>query len=135
LDKDLVKYFENIELNGSTSAQEIDIVEKDMGLQFPIDYRQFIMNYNGGEGSIGSNSYIVLWSLNDITELNEAYEVNLFAPGLLLFGTDGANNAYAYDMRSVEKIIVEVPFIGMDLDEITMCAENLIEFLDYLYRK
>ena len=133
MDNDLMKYFEKIDLNAPSTEQEIERVEKTLSFRFPDDYRQILLKHNGGEGSIGSNSYLVLWSVNDIIELNEAYEVHEFAPGLILFGTDGSDNAYAFDIRTDTKNIVNVPFIGMDLDEITVCADRFRDFLDYLY--
>lgn len=135
MDKDFIMYIKEIELNEPSSSKQIEYVEKVLSVQFPNDYKQFVLAYDGGEGCVGSNSYLVLWTLNDIIELNEAYAVNQFAPGLILFGTDGADTAYAYDMRTDKKMIVEVPFIGMNLGNLTVCANNLNDFLGYLYNK
>ena len=94
---------------------------------------KFILTSNGGEGWVGENSYLSLWKIDEIVSLNEAYEVSEFAPGLILFGSDGGLNAYAFDSRN-ESNIVEVPFIGMDLMEVKNCGRNFVEFLKYLHK-
>lgn len=127
------KYLTNISLNGPTTKGIIEQAEKSLNVKFPFDYKQFIEAFNGAEGEIGENSYIVFWSVEDIIELNEAYEVNQFAPGLILIGSNGGNTAYAFDIRFESKPIIEVPFIGMDLDEVKLCANTFRGFLEYIY--
>ena len=55
-----------------------------------------------------------------------------FAPGLFLFGTDGAGEAFAFDMRSNEQPIVCVPFIPLDLREAQVFAATFEGFLEVL---
>lgn len=127
------KYLTNIKLNESTTKEIVEQTERTLNVKFPFDYKQFIEVFNGAEGEIGENSYIVFWSVEDLIELNEAYEVKEFAPGLILIGSNGGDTAYAFDMRFESKPIVEVPFIGMDLDEVKLCANTFEDFLSYLY--
>ena len=56
-----------------------------------------------------------------------------FAPGLLLFGSDGSGDAFAFDMRGPGMPIVRVPFVGMDLSEVEAIAGDFVEFLQKLY--
>ncbi len=128
------KYFSKMNLNLSTTMSNLQHTEQILNVQFPLDYRLFIEEFNGAEGEIGSNAYITLWSLEDIIELNEAYEVNEFAPGLILIGSDGGDTAYAFDNRYASKPIVKVPFIDMELEEVKICANTFEEFLEYLYK-
>ena len=128
------KCFSKMNLNSSTTRDVIQRTEQVLKVQFPLDFKLFIEEFNGAEGEIGPNAYVVFWSLEDIIELNEAYEVNEFAPGLILIGSDGGDTAYAFDNRNDSKVIVEVPFIGMDLDEVKICANTFQEFLGYLYK-
>ena len=45
---------------------------------------------------------------------NRDYEVESYCPELLLFGSSGGGEAYAFDKRSLPWRVVEVPFVGMD---------------------
>ncbi|MEH7246855.1 SMI1/KNR4 family protein [Neobacillus niacini] len=120
-----------LELKPPIEENKVKEVETELGVTFPNDYLEFISYSNGAEGSIGEN-YLILWSIEDIIELNEAYGVNDFAKGLVLFGSDGGDTAFAFDTRKNETQIVSVPFIGMDLSEITTCSNTFNGFLQYL---
>jgi SMI1 / KNR4 family (SUKH-1) len=115
-----------------TSSTSISNYESDSGWLLPEDYKQFLRWANGGQGIIGSNTYVTLWSLEDLTEMNRAYETANFAPGLLLFGSDGGDEAYAFDMRIEAKPVVSVPFVGMNLNEIRPIADTFDGFLKKL---
>ncbi|APM37709.1 SMI1/KNR4 family protein [Clostridium kluyveri] len=134
MNESIKQYLSKMNLNASTTTADIEHTEQILSVQFPSDYRLFIEEFNGAEGEIGPNAYVAFWSLEDIVELNEAYEVNEFAPGLILIGSDGGDIAYAFDNRYDSKPIVEVPFIGMDLEEVKACANTFEEFLGYLYK-
>jgi hypothetical protein len=120
-----------LELNPPIDKNTVKKVESVFGVDFPDDYVEFITYTNGAEGSIGEN-YLVLWAINEIIELNEGYSVNEFAKGLVLFGSDGGDTAFAFDSRTNEMQIVAVPFIGMDLNEVTTCSNTFNGFLTYL---
>ena len=48
-----------------------------------------------------------------MADFNREYEVEKYAPGILLFGSDGGGDGYGFDTRSADMPIVCVPFIGM----------------------
>jgi hypothetical protein len=120
-----------LEVNPPIDSNKVKKVESVLGVTFPDDYVEFITYTNGAEGSIGEN-YLVLWVIDEIVELNEGYSVNEFAKGLVLFGSDGGDTAFAFDTRTNEMRIVTVPFIGMGLDEITTISNTFNGFLEYL---
>lgn len=134
MNESIKKYLSKMNLNSSITMSDLEHTEQVLNVQFPSDYKLFIEEFNGAEGEIGPNAYVIFWSLEDIVELNEAYGVNEFAPGLILIGSDGGDTAYAFDNRYASKPIVEVPFLGMDLDEVKICANIFEEFLEYLYK-
>ena len=86
---------------------------------------------NGFHGEIG-NSYIDIWPLNKLKEINNEYCVGEFAPGLLLIGSDGGGMAYGYDLRNENKTIICIPFISM-LEIIIDCGKDLEEFWNYIF--
>jgi len=88
---------------------------------------------NGGEGFIGEEEYLMLWSVEELPSLNEAYEVQQYAPGLLLFGSSGGGEAYGFDTRKQCFEIVRVPFIGMTWDLAQPIATSFDLFMRTLY--
>jgi hypothetical protein len=58
------------------------------------------------------------------------YAVDQFAPGLVLFGSDGGDVAYAFMQTSDGVVLVEVPFIGMSLDSVTARGKSFQEFIE-----
>jgi len=121
-----------LSLNPPTTEKTINEVEKGLGIKFPCEYFELMKSANGVEGKIGENSYIAIWQIENLIQYNEGYAVAEFAPGLLIFGSDGGDTAYAFDTRDNSMPIVAVPFIGMDIEEITFIGNTFIEFLEYL---
>jgi hypothetical protein len=91
--------------------------------------------YNGVEGFMGENRYLLLWPVEQVPELNEAYSVTEFAPGLLLIGSDGAEMGYALATRLQPMPVKAVPFIGLSHKEAKTVAPTFEGFFDYLKAK
>lgn len=85
-------------LSGRQAAElsEIDAAERELGVRLPEDYRAFLQQSDGLEGFAGPNAYLMLWSAKELLELNTAYSVAEFAPGLVLIGTDGGDTGYGF---------------------------------------
>lgn len=132
MEKGYFSYLKEMELNEPTEINLIKEVEEQLGYQFPMEYAEFLVHSNGGEGSI-CDSYLRLWRLEELIEDNEGYSVQDFAPGLLIIGSDGGDTAYCIDTRFESQPFVSVPFIGMDLDEVQECGNTFTEFLKFLY--
>ena len=128
-------YLQGLDSGESISSEYIDSIERQIDFTFPKDYVLFMTQHNGAEGSIGESGYLALWTIDEIVELNFDYQVEQFALGLLLIGTDGGNVGYAYDTKNVLNPIVEVPLVGMSLKEANRCADTFNEFLKYLYEQ
>jgi hypothetical protein len=86
--------------------------EEQLGAKLPKEYVLFLKLTNGGEGFLG-NAYVILWGAEELTSMNRSYEVQEYAPGLLIFGSDGGGEAYGFDTRTQDWPIVQVPFVGM----------------------
>lgn len=118
------------EFAGRPGATE-DVIEKaetQLAWTFPLDYRMFLGEMNGGEGFVGEN-YLILWSADELEQFNREYEVHEYAPGLVLFGSDGGGEGFAFDTRSVPAPVVQVPFIGMELQYANPLCRNFEEFI------
>lgn len=130
---DKYRLLEKVNCNSPANATVIQRIESQANFRLPVDYVQFLREANGGEGFVG-DSYIILWRVDELLELNAAYQVAEYAPGLFLFGSDGGGEAFAFDKRIAEPPIVSVPFVGMDLQLIRRIASNFAEFLEKLAR-
>lgn len=133
MNEELKTYLTEFELNEPTTLTVIREVEELLGISLPNDYSNFLLFTNGGEGIVGQ-SYLALWKIEDLHELNDAYKTYEFAPGLVIIGSNGSDIAYCLDTRTNAKPFVAVPFIGMGLDEVQHCGNNLLDLLEFLYR-
>jgi hypothetical protein len=100
----------------------------DFDHPLPSDYLAIFKITNGVKGII-SGWYIDLWKIDELKELNNAYAVQEFIPGIFLIGSNGGGTAYGLDYRNNPPSYVEVPFIGMSFDEIQECGNSFLEFL------
>jgi len=116
----------------ATRAQ-LSAEERALGLQLPQEYREFLEKSNGAEGFVGKNSYASLWPVNELKELNDAYDVGSYASGYLFFGSDGGGEAFAFDTTS-SMSIVKMLFVGMSREIAVPQADAFWQFLEVLYR-
>lgn len=116
-----------------TGANKEDALRACLILNFnpPSDYVEALYFSNGGEGFI-QQSYFRLYSLEELLALNKAYQVKSFAPGLVIFGSNGGGEAYGFDTRQVPLEIVQIPFIPMDFQYAKPLGKNFLEFLHAL---
>lgn len=108
---------------------EIEAISRSLSVPLPAEYVGLLASANGIVGRCGE-SYLQLWQVEQIAELNVAYDVASFAPGLVLIGSDGGDVAYGYVHRAGEPAFVAVPFIPMQTSEITVLGTTLEAFLD-----
>lgn len=118
--------------NGPATSEDITVCERQLKCQLPTDYVDFLNRQNGGEGFIGSDSYVILWAVNELELFNREYEVGSYCPELLLIGSSGGGEAYAFDKRSTPWGVVQVPFIGMDYSLCEELASSFSEFIETL---
>lgn len=127
------RLFAKFEANPPASPALIAQAQAKLSFLLPTDYVLFLQQMNGGEGSLGK-AYVALWRVEELGDRNAGYEVAEFAPGLFLFGSNGAGEAFAFDTRSDQFRIVAVPFIGIDdLRDAIAIATNFRTFLEVLY--
>jgi hypothetical protein len=112
------------------SADDVADARRQLRGELPDDYLDFMASVDGGQGRIGEGvGYLILWGLNEIYSLNRSYQADIFAPGLILFGSNGIGEAYAFDTRSVPPTIVSIPFVEMALEYAVEVAPNFAPFL------
>lgn len=111
----------------------LEVVEAEMGMVFPIQYRDFMLESNGAEGKVGENSYLAIWPIEDIVSLNRDAKVEEFTPGLVFFASDGGGMAYAFDKRCEGMPIVEIPDDSIHIEDAKLRGNTFNEFLQNLY--
>ncbi len=117
---------------GATDAA-IAESEKQLGLKLPAEYVDFLKLTNGGEGFMGKKAYVIFWGVEELASMNQSYEVTKYAPGLLIFGSDGGGEAYGFDTRIPQWPIVQVPFVGMAWNAAQSMGESFKVFLRRIY--
>lgn len=127
---DYARLFSRFRANPGADEGEVQKAEQSLKRALPRDYVEFLRARNGGEGWIGA-VYVVLWRVESLPERNETLGASEFALGLLLFGSDGDQEAFAFDVRSPSMPIVQVPLLG-NLDDVIWVARDFPGFLEAL---
>jgi cell wall assembly regulator SMI1 len=119
---------------GCASEEALRAIERNFNCALPAEYKQFMTNSGSGEGFVGEN-YLILWKVDELIQFNGEYEVEEYAPGLLLFGSNGGGEGYAFDTRPGEAMKIRiVPFVGMSLEDAKTVAPTFREFLAQLVK-
>ncbi len=104
------------------------------GFALPGDFGAFLRKSNGGWGEIGAH-FLQLWPVEELLDYNRACRAAERAPGLLLFGSNGAGEAFAFDRERPGAPIVLVPILPMDRQDALDIAPTFEEFLDRLHHE
>lgn len=124
-----MEHVENLKLNEPPLAGELEQIP--FFERVPTDYVEFMKKANGGHGFVG-NEHLILFRAHEIAGINEAASVERYAPGLLIFASNGGGQSYAFDFRH-DKIAI-VKFYDMDIgdEEPEWCADSFEGLLSYL---
>lgn len=98
---------------GQLNARADSALVDSLSVALPPSYLDFLNTHNGGEGFIGEH-YIVFWQAQELADFNREYEVETYAPGIFLFGSDGGGEGYGFDTDDASMPIVRIPLIGME---------------------
>ena len=129
------KLMTDVEFCESVSEEIVIVVEEKLNINFPKDYREFVLESNGVAGAIGDNAYLIIWPIEELVDLNEGYGVEKFTPGLVYFGSDGGGMAYAFDVRKEQMKIVEIPFESIHIEDANVIADTFEDFLNVIYKR
>ena len=127
----LTKLLAEFKRNCSAPELTIQAAADALKTSLPRDFAAFLGTTNGGEGMVG-DTYVMLWRAEELADMNLAYQVEEYAPGLLLIGSDGGGEAFAFDTRTSPWPVVKVPFVGMDVRYVKILGQSFDEFLHAL---
>jgi hypothetical protein len=125
-------FISEMEVRAPAGESTILHAERQLGLKLPGDYVSFLQKTNGGEGWARESEYLVLYSADELAIRNTTCSVQELAPGLLIFGSDGAGEAYGFDTRDKRMSVVMVPFIPMRWKEAIEMATTFTSFITRL---
>ena len=115
------------------SDETITKIESEVEFKFPKSYLEVMKQFNGGEGNIGNNSWLLLFPLEILKEVNEDYETLMTdIPDYFLFGKDAADTGYAFH-KSNKTIHSFGLMSDFKTDPIEFCGNSFAEFVEYLY--
>ncbi len=121
-----------LSLRQGASQEALEELQRRLGVRLPEDYLAFLGASDGAEGPLGEWSYVALCSVAEVVARNEG--LARLRDGLLIFGSDGAEEAYAFDLRGPAMRVVEIPYEVMGTHEPAVRADTFAEFLRYLER-
>jgi SMI1 / KNR4 family (SUKH-1) len=127
------RFIANLNRRPPATDEEIAAFERTTAKRLSRDYVEFLKATDGGEGYVGE-AYVILWGAGELVAMNNGYEVETYAPGLLIFGSDGGGEAYGFDTRVPQWSIVEIPFVGMEWSVARPIGPSFLEFLEHLLR-
>lgn len=97
-----------------------EVIKKINEVELPEDYVEFKKKHNGGEGDIGE-AWLVLYSLEELQEINDDYEIEQFLPDHIIIGSDGGGELYGIDGKGN---YFNVPVL-MDENDITLLGTDM----------
>ena len=98
-------------------------IEKINDVILPLQSINFMKKHNGGEGDIGE-TWLILFRIEDLQEINDDYCIEEFLPGHIIIGTNGGGELYGIDIKgnyfNVPEIIEEeyISVLGNDINEL-----------------
>lgn len=117
-------YLTEGQLNEPAGISAIDDLSTHLGIALPESHIEFLKMHDGGEGFIGDN-YIIFWKAEEVVDFNREYEVETYAPGVILFASSGGGEGYGFDTLDAAMPVVRIPFIGMDRQYAISVASDL----------
>lgn len=75
-----------------------EIIEKINDVVLPNDYIEFMKKHNGGQGDI-DETWLILYRLEELQEINDDYEIEVFLPGHIIIGSNGGGELYGIDNK------------------------------------
>ncbi len=99
------------------TAQQLDNLEKSLGIALPTDYREFMLWSNGGQGKVGS-AYFSFWAVEKVVERNTSASIwKYMSDKFIGIGTNGGDQCYGFDYtRGEEHLCLAIVPLG-DLGE------------------
>jgi hypothetical protein len=131
MDNLVAQLINNISRNAPISNDRFEHEKNRFDFELPYSYLEFMKITNGGINNSFKKVFFELWPIEKLLKLNKDYEVNEFANGYFIVGTDKGGTAYAINKKTKEFVAFE--FIGMLIeDEPILLGRDFNEFVKSL---
>jgi hypothetical protein len=117
---------------GGAAKEQIAAAAAALGVTFPQDYVDFLVETNGGSFRLG-DSYAELYEVQRLLEDNGDPEEG-FPAYLKVFGDNGGSEKYAFDTRTAPHPIVVVPPYEPEESDLISQGSTLAAFLGRMLR-
>ena len=124
MNEKLKMLFKDFEFSGASDMTAAEI----NGVKLPRDHLEFVSKNGGGEGAIGDEGYLQLWSLGELAEQNEFYEVRETLPRCVLIGTDLSGSKFGVNERG--EFFAVPDDMGLDAEDIVVLCSTFEEFIE-----
>ena len=95
------------------------------GVNLPQNYIDFMIEHNGGEGDIGE-SWLVLYMMEELKEINDDYNVHEYLPNHIIIGSNGGEEFLGINSDG-KYFIVPSTF---EMDEVTIICDDIKKLSD-----
>jgi hypothetical protein len=92
----------------------------------PDDYLAAVTEFGGREGCLG-NTYLRLYRLQELIDLNLAYAVPALLPEVIVFGSNGGGEAFVFLVG--EAAVHQVPFLPLVGQDLRRQGTTFTEFI------
>ena len=124
------EYTKNMVSISSSGFKQVDYI-KDWGFTPPDDYIDFMTEFIEGEGPIGENSWLTLWRVDELAEINRSNIIMEDVPEYFLFGKDAADTGYAFN-KSYKTYHSFGLMSDIENDDIVYLGKNFLTFIKNL---
>src|SRR5262245_57163825 len=120
--------FPGLRANPPASESMISSAEEKIGARLPSSYRGFLLEANGGEGTVG-DGYVRLWSVQDV-RVDVDRKLGTADPHkFILIGSDGGGEAICIHIEGEKAEFGIAPFVTMTLDDYIKVSDDLFGLL------
>jgi hypothetical protein len=114
------------------TKESLNNLGAQFAVEWPSEYLDFMLSSDGGAGPVGENSYLQIWPVGDLSELNDDLDyVTDDYPDWLFFGSNGGGMWFAFDKSQHPMSVVAVDMIDPDNHEVM--GASFEDFLEKLY--
>jgi hypothetical protein len=131
--KDKVNYLlSDLEKSEPLPQNEFDTIIERFDFYLPDTYKEIMRGFNGGEGEVGTDSWLCLFAINELEQINENYKLLMEdIPDYVLFGKDAADTGYAFHKANGTFHSFGL-MSNFETDPIEFMGNDFIEFVEWL---
>jgi len=110
--------------------QAIENLNKWAGCILPANYLKFLQSFNGGDTDPDRPAYFRIWSLDEVIEYNESYNIVTEKPELLAIGDDGGPSMYLVSKTTGEVFRYPYTLDAYYAEKLADSFESFLQFIE-----